>query len=248
MKRILNALALFLLVLVPSLALAAPDEDAARLFNDGRRLFDEGKYDEALAKFEKTLALHDSPNARLYMARALHELDRSVEAYDEMVHAKEDAEARNEPKYVHTRDIAAARLAIIEKEIGRVIVVLSEADDSIQLTVGERKIPNDRIGKMIPVKPGTVQVVATTSSGEEVRKETLVAAGTLVTVSLDVSSNYTDEPTGAPPVAPTATPAPDPGPDQPAEPEEESDPSTSLIATGIVVATVGVAGMDVFGV
>lgn len=247
MKRILTALLILPLLLVASLAVTAPEEDAARIFDEGRALYDEGKFQQALGKFESTLALKDSPNARLYLARTLHELDRPVEAYQQMVRTKQQSEAMDDAKYVHTRDIAAARLAIIEKEIGRVIVVPSDVGQPIQLSVAGREIPKEQIGKIVPVEPGKVAVVATKPDGDVIRKELQVAAGALVTVPLDLG---TDSPPAPAPTTSTpadASPATPPTPEGPA-PDDGEPGLGALTTTGIVLASVGVVGMGVFGV
>ncbi len=150
--------------LAPSLAptAAAADDDARARFLEAQRLFDEGKYDDALPVFRGLVTETDSPNARLYVARCLRELSRLPEAYEEMARTASDAakRAEREPKYVQTRDSAAAELVLLERRVARISVAVDSAPEGAVVRVNGEELPVARWGKPLAVNVGRVRVSA----------------------------------------------------------------------------------------
>jgi len=62
-------------------------EQAQRLLDEGNELFLASRYPEALAKYQAAVAVWDHPAIRFNIARALIQLDRPVEAYDNIEQA-----------------------------------------------------------------------------------------------------------------------------------------------------------------
>jgi thioredoxin-like negative regulator of GroEL len=119
-----TALAIFLLA-GPAFAQQA---DAKAEFDAGQKLFDGGRQADALPHFRAAFEASKSPNARLMVARCLVALGKTAEAYEEMATTTREATARAEadPKYVRTRDSAAAEMAMLERRVGKLVVALAD--------------------------------------------------------------------------------------------------------------------------
>ncbi|MBW2455191.1 MAG: hypothetical protein JRI68_11805 [Deltaproteobacteria bacterium] len=210
---------------------ASADDSAAQVFGQARDKWNAKDYAGALPLFEAAVADSGSPNARIYVARCLHELGRLVEAYEQMSLTVRNAIelAKTEDRYVRTRDTAAAELALIEAQLGKVIVVLDRELAGATVTVGERPIESGRIGMPVAVVPGQI-VVRASGIGEPVEQRLAIAAGQTQTVTL--------APAGA------FAPGPAPGPDPP----DDSTDFGVMRGIGIGVATLGAAAMVVFAI
>lgn len=221
----------------------APSGPARRAFSDGTALFEAGKLEDALVQFKKALELTSSPNARLYVGRCLKDLGRLAEAYRELAltmrEAAEQAEA--DPKYIKTRDAAAALVAILEPKIGKLVIALADDDRDATVTLDGRRLGNDELGAAIAVEPGKRGLSATSSGKQSLDKQVEVAAGQTVTVTLDLlragESSPTTHEAGATgqtgPTDDTAVKAPSGG---------------GVRIGGYFVLAVGAAGMVTFGV
>jgi len=205
-------------------------------FAAAQKQFDEKDYAGALTAFRKLLAESSSPNARLYVARCLRELGNLVEAYDEMSATLKEATTRadSEPKYVPTRDAAAAELALIEPRVGKIVIALAQAPSDAEVALNGKPLAADRVGIPVPVEPGTIHVTAKASGGKaSTRQDVVIKPGETKTVALTLSEDVSPEPTQAAP-APTST-------------QPDSTPRGGAVRTlGYVTAGVGVIGLGVF--
>jgi tetratricopeptide (TPR) repeat protein len=232
MHRLLCALLVLLALMVASPAHAT---DAEQLFVDGQSKFDAKKYDEALELFSKALEETGSPNARLYVARCLRELERNARAYDEMRTTVRSATrlAKKEERYVQTRDAAAAELAVLEQRVGRLSVAFSGKPDDPTLWVNDERIDRARWEMPIAVEPGGSKVRAEDAAGRTITKVIEVKAGESRALALNF-----DQPVEAPIDEP----------EEPEEPDTDTTEGGSVRIAGYVVLGLGIAGLAAFGI
>lgn len=239
LRALLIAVVFVAPVVTPSVVLAKESPGAAQ-FKKGRDLYKQGKYAEALELFRSAYAASASPNARLYVARALRELGDVTESYREMKSTLDDARkrAQSDDKYVKTRDSAAAELALLEPQVGKLVVTVVGADAGVELTIdGKPAI----VGRPNVLQPGLRTLVARAPGMAESKQQVTVVGGetSATTVTLQAAA-------GAPPPGEGAVAPPPPaqeGGDQPA-------PSSGggVRIAGFVVAGVGVAGLVAFAI
>ncbi len=179
----------WLLALALSLTVAtSAANDAAVTFEAAKKLYEARSYEKALALFQDAYATSKSPNARFFIARSLRELGRTPEAYDEMAATVREATAlaTSDPKYVPTRDSAAAELALLEAKVGRVVVAAPDAP-GLEVTLNGKPVDRRRLSEVVAVAPGTVAIEARATGKAAVKREEKVTAGQLKTVSITFS-------------------------------------------------------------
>ncbi len=207
-----------------------PGMDARSAFEAAQKLFDAGKLEEAGDLFRAAYRASGSPNARLMAARCLTALGRLTEAYDEMAATSRDATARAEsnPNYVPTRDAAATELALLERRVGKITVIVAEAGPGTSVTLNGAPLAMERLGLPVAVAPGKIVVELRSPSGSKVTRETIVAAAESRTLTLALAAR---------PQAPIVIMAPPPPP----------PPGIGVVRIGgIAAAGVGAIGMGVF--
>jgi hypothetical protein len=180
-----------LATLVPArVARAEEPTEASDAYAEGRRRFGAGDFAGSLAPFQRALALTGSPNARLYVARALAELGRHAEAYEELAATVQEATrlAETDTKYVPTRDAAAAELALLERHVGRLVVALDEAPPGAAVTLDGRPIAENRLGRVIAVEPGPHTVVATAPGRPRAERRVRLAGGETASLALSLKA------------------------------------------------------------
>jgi hypothetical protein len=220
---------------------AAPSPEvkaqATQKFTSGKAAFQNKRFEEALTLFRESYAMVKSPNSHLWIVYALTELGRVGESYDEAlaVSAEAEAAAAKNPKYAQTAQAARDEVQKLRARVAMVTVQVPEsAGAEAKLSVAGKEVARDSWGKPMPVTPGSVEIVLTTSQGTTERKMVDVKGGGEATVSLEPAA----------PAAPT-------GPVQPAvptEPTEEGGGLGTKATIGIVVGAVGVAGMLSFAI
>ena len=223
-----------LLLLVGQASAQAPD--AAQAFDQGRQRWDAGDYHGALPLFRQALGSSGSPNARIYVARCLRELGRTVEAYEEMSHTVRDARelASQEERYADTRDAAAAELAVLEGKIGKVVVALGGRLQGAQVELNGAPLAQDRVGVPVAVLPGSVTAAAVQSDGTRVEQTANVAPGAMTAITLTAT---VEAPAAPPPAA------------DPVDQGRDGGGSFGVVrALGIGVAVVGIGGFVTFAV
>ena len=242
MRQLLIAV---LVCLLAAIATPGPGyaADAGQVFTEGKKLFDHGEYEAALAKFREALGLSGSPNARLYVARCLQNLGRLPEAYEEMQRAMREAaeKAPTDSKYVSTRDAAAAQVAIMEPKIGKLVIALVGAGDTVNVTLDGQPVLKERLGQPIPVEPKTVSLIATETGKKNAERKIEIKPGQTVTVTLELRAE--GEGGGSAPTG-TATTTTEP------PPPVDTGPSqiTPLRGLGIAALVLGVGGGVTFAV
>ena len=208
-------------------AAPAPATDLKEAFAAAQKLFDDQAYAEALVKFQELAASTGSPNARLYVARTLQQLGRTVEAYDEFAVTVREAGARveAEPKYEQTRDAAAAELARLDPKVAHVVIALTDGNVAPTITLNGNPVPEASLGAPLTVLPGKQTIKISRPGLPDETRELEVAAAQTKTLAI-----------GAGLKAETTTP----GPTRPAE----VGGGLGLVRIlGIVVGGVGVVGL-----
>jgi hypothetical protein len=209
---------------------AGAQEDARLTFKAARALYDEGHFAEALPRFQEVAEVLESPNAQLYVGRCLRELGRLPEAYEAMSLALVDAtrQATLEPRYAETRDAVALERTALEARVGRLVIAVTDSPPDLTLTVGGRSLASSRVGDLVAVDPGTVEVVAAAPGFQRLVQEVRVAPGAVQTVSLRL-------------VPATAAPGGDGSP-------TPASTGGGVRVAGFIVAGVGVAGIATFAI
>lgn len=234
------SLLLALLVVAPA-GLAAPPTDATKAalekFKQAQKSFDAKDYAQTLELARAALEVTGSPNARLYVARALRELGQLPEAYTELEHTLRDAReaAKKDAKYEPTRDAAAAELALLDQRVGKVIVALVDPPPGVKVELNGKALDPTQVGQPVAVAPGDVVARAQGEGAAMVEKQIQIAAGATQTITLVFKE-------AAPAAAPVARPEPVRDRGVPAKKGGE------LRTVGYVLAGVGVAGIAVFAV
>jgi hypothetical protein len=231
--------------------------DAKTLYNDAQELYKKGDFEEALVKFRQALDISGSPNARLAVGRCLKDLNRKAEAYEELQRAMREANEKVavDEAYIKTRDSAASIIGLLEPQIGKVLVLVTNPPEDVVVKLDGAPMPKDRLGVPYAVEPrADILVVASSKSQPSVEKHVEVKPGQIVTVQVEFKSTGGAAPPapgpgpGVPP-APTTSGTTEPGqPPPPSVPEEPSQ-FTGMRVGGILIATVlGVGGGVAFAV
>jgi tetratricopeptide (TPR) repeat protein len=168
----------------------ASSTSARSAFDAGRALFDAGRYAEALPLLQQAYVASRSPNAHLLIARCLRETGKLAEAYEEMSATSREASARAEsdPRYVPTRDAAAAELVLLERRVGRLVVALEDVLSEWSVNLDGVPLPAERRGVVVAVSAGVHVVDAQRAKDPPARQEVTVAAGEMKTLALKASA------------------------------------------------------------
>jgi hypothetical protein len=224
-------------------------EKAQTVFRSGDALFDVQRYEEALERYRASFEIVASPNSRLMIARCLNELGRLDEAHAEYVEVLTLARkaAEKNPVYQPTAQAAQDELTALRSRVAWLSIELGDVPPDAQLTVGGKPVRISAANEPLPVVPGKVQIVATTSDGRQARAEVHVAAGRESSVKLKLGETVTVD---SPPAEQQT----------PAEPAQTSTPPASatvmepppkrspLKPLAYVAGGLGVAGLVGFGV
>lgn len=231
-----RSLALLLGCALWSTSAAAQDDDARKMFKEAQEHFDGARYDQALELARKAFQATGSPNARLYVARALRGLGRFDEAYEEMSLTLDDAteKAKGEDKYVATRDAAAAELALLKQKVGRVIVAVVDAPTDLAVSLNGKPLEAARVGQPVAVLPGDSLVSVEASGFKRYERTIQVTAGNTMTVAVRLLEESADAPPSVPP------------------PKREAAASSGGISktwgyVGLGVGAAGLAAFTIFG-
>jgi hypothetical protein len=183
----------------PASASPAQREQAQARFTSGRELYDAGKYDESVASFRASNDIVASPNARLYLARALRESGKLVDAYAEFARTEAEATSHADHKYDKAAEASATERKALREKLGFVSVQIDHPSEGTTLKVGGTEISHDSWSEPAPVMPGKTQVVVETPPQAPVTQSVDVAAGERKTVSIDAAGGSPAEVASTPP-------------------------------------------------
>jgi hypothetical protein len=187
------------LLTVAFVALAAPSahgqNEAASQFREAKRLYDKDEYEAALSVFKLAWQRSKSPNARLYIGRCLLKMDKLLPAYDEFRATMFDASgmAKEDDKYLTTRDAAAAELALLELRIGRVLITPDATARDAPVGLDGEVLPDDKLGELVVVLPGAHKIEAHAPDRVPFSQDIEVAPGKTVAVAVRLPTPEGDE-------------------------------------------------------
>lgn len=211
--------------------------DATRAYKAGVSAMDKDKDPSAaLEKFRESYGIVASPNTHMLIVRTLAESRQWLEAYHEaqvaLAEAK-DATAKD-AKYQSAIDGINVELQAIHKHIAFVTVKVGSAvPDDATLTVAGNSVAREAWGQPIPLAPGEVAVVLTSSEGE-------------ITETVQAPAGKTTEVSMGP--APEVAPAPAPAAPPPPPEDGYSGPDRRILAVGAgAVGLLGFVGFGAFG-
>lgn len=216
---------------------------AQKAFQAGDEAYDAKKFEEALSAYRASYDIVASPNSRLMVARALRELGKIAEAYDELRATIADAQvmAAKDEKYKDTEKAANDDLEALKERVALVTIKLENAPPQTKVKVGDREVEASTLANPLVLAPGNVTIVATTPDGRETRRDVTLEAGKPANVSLDM----------APATAPGAAPAPMSGAAPPPSSTGSAaldTRSTSFRTWAYVAGGVGAVGLVTFAV
>jgi len=143
---------------------------ADALFQEGKQLLDEGKFIEACDKLAQSDAL-DPAIGTLGLLAACHEQQgRVATAWREYGETAARAEAVGDERAAFARDRAKA----LEPELPRLLVRLARKSANVTIFRNGIRLMPDDIGIVVPVDPGTYEIVARWPDKPEFRA-TLIA-------------------------------------------------------------------------
>jgi hypothetical protein len=129
---------------------------ANRLLGDGNALFLDKKYVDALAKYREAVAVWDHPAIRFNIVRCLIQLDRALEAEDNLQRALRYGAAPLEAA-VYTEALAYEKL--LAKQVGD--LAISCRQEGVQLTLDGQRIATCPARAVRRLSPGKHQLLGT---------------------------------------------------------------------------------------
>jgi hypothetical protein len=148
-------------------------KEAYDLFKQGNALFEENEYARAVELYQKALAVWDHPGIRFNLAVSLVNLDRVVEAHDQL-----EAAMRYGALGLETPQRFKEALTYKKLLEGRLVTFLVDApQDGVTLTFDGKKIERN---KKLIVMPGAHALVATKPGYEIITRNLTMLGGNAV--------------------------------------------------------------------
>jgi tetratricopeptide (TPR) repeat protein len=186
---------LFALALVmaatPALAENATSLDLARsVAVAGREAFNAGDYKTALDLFRRAYDIYPAPTISLYEARSLAKLGRLQEADEALQRtlslSLDPAAPAQFSEAVETareeRDALSTRIP----SLTIVVRGLSPGEHGLRLTLNQRPIDAELVGKSIPLDPGAYSIEAATNEGQRDTVQVALTEGRHLEAVLDL--------------------------------------------------------------
>ena len=213
---------------------------AQESFLSGDKAFDIQDYQTAIEHFARSYATVASPNSRLMIARALLEIGRLDEAYDEYSGVIGDAEGNED--YETTGSTAKKEREALRHRLAWLTVKRGDVPEDSSLMIGGRERTTESLDEPIAVTPGRTAVKATTSDGAIAEAIVHLAAGRAAEVELKLGKTIT---VGDPPTQPKVA-APQVLSEENPEPSAGQQSSASLKPYAFAAGGVGLLGMAGF--
>jgi hypothetical protein len=184
------------------MAPVARADDAAMTVESARNLFIEAVADEderhkpaiALEKFRRVLAFHDHVNVRYRIARCLEETKQHADAV--VMFESTIALAGTDPKNADIVESSRTHLAMLEKQVARVSLVLSpRAPADIEVSVDDKPIAKDALRDPIVLEPGAHTFGATAKDVPPFTKTATLSAGAHVSFPIPLEAPPPHNPT-----------------------------------------------------
>jgi hypothetical protein len=235
----------------PTEATVEQKQAAIDHFRAGKEAIESKDWARAVSEFRASLALVESPNARLELARALRDSDDLPDAWDEYGRAIDSATKllAKEVRYTRTAEAATEEQRELQARLAFFVVSVVGAPEGSTLKVGGRVVPSEQWTKPVAAPAGPVDVLLADSKGVELVHKTVdVSVGQTSQVALEVPA------IGGPPGRQGASLAA--GDDEKPEGTDQTLPRSDLAVASpsnlrpfsYLAAGIGVAGLAAFGV
>jgi len=227
----------------------AQKQEAGDKYAEGTRYFTAGQFDQAYRSFKASYGVVASPNSHLMMARALAEMGKTAEAYNELAVVEKRARqaAASDPKYQATAEKAAELQNELAPKVARVRFNVIGGDDgggAGAVSVDGVEVPREHWSAARAYEPGSHSIEGSFAGAVRRTITVQMLAGDEQTVDVDVREQGAAGPV---PVSPH----------HPAQPGDSSDPGTDdstgsgggvLMPLATAAAGVGVAGFVMFAI
>jgi tetratricopeptide (TPR) repeat protein len=160
------------LLLVASLASAAPQSDADKLYREGVKLLQEGDMQGAADHFRKAIEIKRSAPSLFNLGQVEAKLGHLADAKSLLEEAKQVAEKEGPKSMVR---LSAKALSALEQRLPHVIVALPDDAGDAHVELDGKPIPTG--GEGTAVMPGSHKVVVTARGYEQFESEFSVAEG-----------------------------------------------------------------------
>lgn len=186
----------------PAKATPVQREQAQSRFMKGRSLYTAKKYEAALTELNASLDIVASPNTRLYIARTLREMGKTVAAYVELGRASVEANelVRDDSRYEQAAAAARDERAQLEPKLAFLEVSVTHAGPDTTLRVDGDEVRRGGWAEPVPVVPGDLSVVVETPGHTPITQTVVIRAAERKQVAIDAGA--------ATEAAPPPTPSP----------------------------------------
>lgn len=228
----------------PASASPVQREQAQAKFLKGKDLFNAKKYAEALAEFQGSFDIVASPNARLFIARTLREMNKIVEAYVEFGRTEVEAKelAPTDARYAKTAESAQTERKELEPKLAFITVTIKGPLDATTLKIAGEEVKRAGWNEPAPIIPGSAEVVVETPNVPVVRRMVTLAAGEKTSIDVDAATGVATG--GGTPIGPAVA--------EPAKPPPVTAPPASgggdYRTYAYVAGGVGAVGLITFGI
>jgi hypothetical protein len=230
--RFLTAAALAVAMSTASFASsAAPDPEAAALFDEGRKLMNKGDYAGAVPKFQQILQKTKAVGALLNLAECYAKLGKTASAWSTFKQAGTVARESNDAERAKVADDHANAL---EPQLSKLTITIERDAPGLEVHRDGENVPKSEWGTGVPVDPGSHRIEAVLP-GHVPWMQTVDVGGTGTVVL--VPAFVSDKPSETKPVAAER-----------ASTLEEPSSGSSRKTIGIIVGGVGVAGLAFGGI
>jgi len=227
----------------------AQKDEAGAKYAEGTDFYTAGQFEQAYSAFKASYGVVASPNSHLMMARALAEMGKNAEAYNELTKVEKLARqaAASDPKYQSTAEKAAELQGELASKVARVMFNVIGGDDgggAGAVSVDGVDVPREQWTNARAFEPGSHTVEGSFAGAVRTTITVEMHAGGQQTVDVDVR---VDDGSGA---AAGGSPHRPSGPGDSSEPGESDSGGGSgvLMPLATVAAGVGVAGFVMFAV
>lgn len=173
-----------------SLAQSAQEGLASTRYRAAVEQYRAQNYTGAIVELRAALALNDSPNTRLMLARCLRNLAQLAESATEYQQVERDIaqSAQREPRsaesYRRTLEAAQTERRQVESQVGRLALEILPAGISARVSLDGVVVPQDRIALPILANPGHVQLRVRAEGYRERTVDVEVRAASTVTATV----------------------------------------------------------------
>jgi hypothetical protein len=166
-------------------------KEATTLFTKGTELYGTKSYADALAAFQRSHELVSSPNSRLYIARCLRDMGRTVEAAAEFEKVEREAGAKiaaGDSHYAETAKTAATEGAEVRAGLGTLSIHVTGMTAGGQVVVDGSPVTLAGDTYKAFHTPGQATVILRAPPAPEVVRAVTIRAGDRLDVELGAST------------------------------------------------------------